>query len=105
MNSENSPESLFAQDEAPAVDPTFRAGVMRAVAQRRFRIELGIFAASSLVMLIVLFVSGDALMASASQLASSLGEPGIVLLIAGGVAFLGHALITRAIRLPLRAFS
>ena len=33
------------------------------------------------------------------------GEPGIVLLIAGGVAFLGHALITRAIRLPLRAFS
>ena len=105
MSGENALDSLFALDEAPAVDPSFRAGVMRAVAQRRFRIELAIFAVSALVMLIVLFLSGDALIAAVAQILSSLGDVGVVLVIAGVVAFLGHAMVTRPIRLPLRVFS
>ena len=98
-------ENLFTLDEAPAVDPAFRAGVMRAVAQRRFLIELAILACVSVVLLIVLSASGEALAAAASQMLSSMDMAGLTLVIAGGVAFLGHALVTRAISLPRRVFS
>ncbi|MEC9250437.1 MAG: hypothetical protein VX501_07295 [Pseudomonadota bacterium] len=98
-------ENLFAMDDVPAFDPAFRAGVMRAVARRRFLVELAVLACASVVLLIVLLASGDALATAAAQMLSSLDTAGATLVIAGGVAFLGHALVTRAISLPRRVFS
>ena len=95
------------------VDATGSAGTIafddeRAVADalaRATHVELAVLACASVVLLIVLLASGDALATAAAQMLSSLDTAGATLVIAGGVAFLGHALVTRAISLPRRVFS
>ena len=104
MSSKMTLEDMFALDEAPVVDPDFRASVMRAIAERRLRVELAVMAAISVLLLIVLASSGDALLQTGLQTVASLDLPAIILLVIGAVAFLGHAIITRSLPLPRRFF-
>ncbi|OLF77770.1 hypothetical protein AWH62_03610 [Maricaulis sp. W15] len=96
---------FFAADAAPANDRAFRTRVMERVARRRLRIELVLRLVAGCLLVLGLALVSPVLQSLADMLGQEMSMPLQVIAMAGGIAFLGHAWLSRTINLPrLRPF-
>lgn len=91
---------FFAAEAAPTVDRAFRVDVMEKIARRRLRFELLLRLCAGLLLVAGLALMAPAVQAVAELLRRDLASVLPVVAIGVGIAFLGHAWLTRLITLP-----
>ncbi|WP_291844684.1 hypothetical protein [Maricaulis sp.] len=96
MNTPDPLAGFFAADTPPAMDRVFRTAVMERVARRRFQIELALRCVATLCLLAGLALVAPVLQRLAGLLGRDLSEVLVILALSGGIAFIGHAWLTRA---------